>query len=446
MTHLDFIIVALGVVPFVLGAAWTFAALVRPLDRASHAFAVMTVATIPLLTYEVASFNLRFANGGVQDRYLFYIAPLMFVGMAAWLADDRRRVAIPVVLAGALFAWVADFAAYAASPGPYFSSPSSAFHQVLDGQSQRIGTLFGADDLAPATLIAILTVVAAVGLAIVARSGRVAGRILVPAVGIPVLLFGAFETSYVLDRMTTSSGTRGASGRPLDGRDWIDTALPDGAKAGLIPSPEATFPVQSLWWETELFNKDVDRAWTVDKGPTYTPFPAARLTFDRDTGTFRADRAASEYLVMGEGDKRFELAGDVLGRNRSAGLVLVRPKRPYRATWASRDVDGASGSLLSMRAAVRLFGTRESQRADVRLTLAAPPDARRGYELVSGAQRARGSIAASHSRTVRMSVCVPADGFEDLAIRPDGRPFPAATTVSVVDVSVRRGGSGCAPA
>jgi len=364
--------------------------------------------------------------------------------MAAWLADDRRRVVIPVVVAGALFAWLADFASYAASPGPYFGSPSSAFHQVLDGRSRRIGEIFGADDLAPATLIAILTLVAAVTLAIVAGSRRLPGRVLVPAVGLPVLLFGAIETSYVLAHMTTSSGTRGAVGRTLEDRDWIDTALPDGAAAGLIPSPEATFPVESLWWETELFNKDVDRAWAVDKGPTYTPFPSGHLSLDRDAGTFRADRAASEYLVMSEGDKRFELTGDVLGRNRSAGLVLLRPRRPYRASWATRYVDGASGSLLSKRTAVRVFGTGESRRAEVRVTLAAPPDARRGYEVVARSDRADGSITPGRSRMVRMSVCVAAGGFRDVAIRPRGRPAPAATTVAVVAVTVRRR-SGCAP-
>lgn len=445
VTHLDFVIVALGVVPFVLGAAWIFAAFVRPLDRASHAFAVMSVATIPLLAYEVASFNLRFANGGVQDRYLFYMAPLLFIGMAAWLADDRRRVAIPVLVAGVVFAWVADFAAYAASPGPYFGSPSTAFHQVLDGQSQRIGTLFGVDDLAPATLIAILTLLTAAGLALVARSRRIPGRILVPVVGLPVLVFGALETSYVLDHMTTSSGARGASGRPLDGRDWIDRALPDGATAGLIPSPEGTFPVQALWWETELFNKEVDRAWAVDEAPTYTPFPIARMSLERDTGRLRAHSDASDYLVMSERDRRFQLAGEVLGRNTSAGMILVRAGRAQQTSWASRYIDGSNGNLLSKAAAVRVYGSDVAELAEVRLKLTAPPDARRGYVLAAGTETLAGSLAAGRTRTVRLSVCVGRDGFEDVAVRPRGRPAPEGGTVAVHEIAVRRQGSDCVP-
>jgi hypothetical protein len=445
VTHLDFVIVAIGVVPFLLGAAWIITALIRPLDRPSHAFAVICVTTIPLLAYEVASFNLRFANGGVQERYLFYVAPLLFIGMAAWLSDDRRRAAIPVLVAGVVFAVFADYAAYAASPGPFFSSPASAFHQVLDGRSFELGETLGFDDLSPVTVITVFSVVAALALALVARVWRPPGRLLLAVVGGPVLLFCALETNYVLDRIIASgNGSRPANGGTLAGRDWIDQALPDGAHAGLLPSQEGTFPVQSLWWETELFNKRVDRSWVVDEGATYTPFPSRALSLDFGTGALRGDRAPSDYLVVGRRDMRFELAGQVVASG--GDLALIRPELPYRTLWASRDVDLATGNLVSRRAAVRVYGRGRAQLARVQILLAGAPDGQRGFEVAGGAQTVAGSIPAGGSRTLRLRACVPPEEFAEIAIRPRGRPAPAASTVAVTGIVVDPVGRGCTPA
>ncbi|MEA2407044.1 MAG: hypothetical protein QOE69_1163 [Thermoleophilaceae bacterium] len=445
VTHLDFVIVAIGVLPFVIGAAWLVVTFVRPLDRPAHAFAVMSLVTIPPLAYEVASFNLRFANGGVQDRYLFYVAPLLFIAMAAWLVDDRRRAVVPVVAAGILFALFADYAAYRASPGPFFSSPSSAFHQVLDGRTVGLGKRLGIESLAPATLISIFSVAAALALAVLVRWKRPRGETLLALVGIPVLLFCAYETSYVIDQMSAKgNGSRPAVGGSLEQRNWIDMALPDGATAGLVPSPEATFPVQSLWWETELFNKRADQSWAVGEGTTYTPFPAGRLRLDYDTGAVRADRPESEYLVTGRGDVRLGLDGELVKRN--GDLRLLRPHRPYRADWATRDIDGVGLSLVSKNAGVRVYGRGRTELASVSMVLVAPPEDRRGYEVMTPNGYRSGSLAAGRSRPVRLELCVPADGFAGLVVRPTGRPAPLATTVTVTGLSVTRLGRGCAPA
>jgi hypothetical protein len=445
ITHLDFVIVGIGVIPLVIGAGWAAMTLLRPLDRPAHAFAVLCLVTIPPMAYQVASFNLRFANGGVQDRYLFYIAPLLFVAMAAWLADDRRRAVVPVVAAGIVFALFADYAAYSASPGPFFSSPSTAFHQVLDGRSLTLGQKLGIDDLSPATVISIFSVVFALALALLVRWKRPRAGVLLPLVGLPLLVFCAFETGYVLEHVALNgSGGRVAAGRPLEGRDWIDTALPDGATAGLLPSPEGTFPIQSLWWETEMFNKRVDRSWAVGEGPTYTPFPAGELRVDLDSGRVEADGPESEYLVMGKGDVRFAPVAETVAS--STDLLLVRPRRPYRAAWATRDVDGGSLSLLSQDAGVRVYGDGEAELARVSMVLVGPPDARRGYEIDDGTGSRAASLAPGDSERIRLELCVPPEGFAHLAVRPRGQPAPLASTVALTGLSVERLGRSCSPA
>jgi len=129
--HLDFIAVGIGVLPFVLAAAWAFGSLVRPTGRRGHAFAVLSVLAVLAITFQASSFNLRFAIGGpIQDRYLFYIVPLLFVGMAACLLDTRRRWKA-VLIAGASFAWMVSLANFNPSGLQFFASPDTVFHHVL---------------------------------------------------------------------------------------------------------------------------------------------------------------------------------------------------------------------------------------------------------------------------------------------------------------------------
>src|SRR5262249_60735725 len=61
--HLDYMVVALGIAPFLLAAAWSVATTLAPRRREAHAFALLTILLVPLLTFEVASFDLRFTPG-----------------------------------------------------------------------------------------------------------------------------------------------------------------------------------------------------------------------------------------------------------------------------------------------------------------------------------------------------------------------------------------------
>jgi hypothetical protein len=83
--HLDVVAVGLGVLPFLLGTAWTYSNL-RGGPFGARAFATFTAVALPLLALETASYDLRFGGAEViRDRYLFYIAPLLLVATAAAL-------------------------------------------------------------------------------------------------------------------------------------------------------------------------------------------------------------------------------------------------------------------------------------------------------------------------------------------------------------------------
>ena len=97
-----------GILPLALAAGWALASLVRPLDRASHAFATLALLSGGALVYVVTVFGLLHADGPL-DRYLFYLAPLLIVGDgglpragAGAPARPRRRRPLDVLAAAEL--------------------------------------------------------------------------------------------------------------------------------------------------------------------------------------------------------------------------------------------------------------------------------------------------------------------------------------------------------
>jgi hypothetical protein len=433
--HLDFVIVAVGVLPFVLAAGWAVSTLIRPSSKAGHAFAAILLVVVPALTLEVASFDLRFVAGAIQDRYLFYIAPLLFVGMVACLLEARKP-SLSVVAAGVAFAFLATEADYAPWGGPYFGSPASAFHVVLHGKAYQLGHLFSIDSLQTKTAIAVAGVVLAAGaVALIRYTPRRAALL---CVGLPVLAFCVAETRYVFDRMLLPSEGRAVSGRSVDGKNWIDETTP-AASVGLVPSPINyltdssgrpffTPLFEKIWWSTEFWNKGADRSYSYRRSTTYTPFPASRLSIDPRTGAARFTDP-SDYLVLAEGEIRFGLAGRTVKRV-SAGLPspaldLVEPARPYRARWLTWGLDIDGWTHAGEPAHVRVFGPAHGH-AGVRLSIVVASTAdvleRRRYEIRGPEEgvMSSGNVAPATLARSAVPVCVGRQGFSDVTIHVHG--------------------------
>src|SRR5262249_47748935 len=87
--HFAVIALALGVLPFLVGVAWLVGGLAGASTRERQTFAAVGTATLVVLALEVTSFDLRFGGGVVRERYLFYVVPVILVGLAAALTDRR---------------------------------------------------------------------------------------------------------------------------------------------------------------------------------------------------------------------------------------------------------------------------------------------------------------------------------------------------------------------
>ncbi len=244
--HLDHIVIGVGILPFLLSAAWALLSVVRAKRKEAHGFAVLFLIVVPLLTIEVASFDLRFTPGGfVQDRYLFYLAPLFAVGSGAMLVERTRLLArIGLVAAIAiLFAWLVAYAGLGEDKVLFWAAPAAAFHPALERAAGWMS--LSSVGLVRCVIVALVVVV----IALLARAPRAAVWVTVA-----VAAFGAFEAGYVFHRFSDPVLTRDSTPAGF-APNWIDEAAGEGKAVALVPSPH---DAPTSWWDAEYWNKNGD--------------------------------------------------------------------------------------------------------------------------------------------------------------------------------------------
>jgi hypothetical protein len=409
--HFSFVVIGCSVLPFVLAASWALVAVSRPVRKEANAFALLLLVLVPLLTFEVTSFDLRFTpNAFVQDRYLFYLVPLFGVGGAAALVQrtDARLRAVVALGVGGAFAWLAGLASYH-SEVIFWASPAAAFHPALVTAAEWMhlsARLF-------VSLAVVASAILAAALCVWPRVTRSAVALSCAAV---VAAFGAFEAAYVFERFAEPAMTRVKSVAEAP-RDWIDAAVPSGSTVALVPSPlEQT----TYWWEAEFWNKDVKRVLRVDGGPTFTPFPVNDVSVDFSRGRLSGPQPTN-FLVVSPKEARFRLVEDTARVADVTPLRLVRVARPYRLVWATRGVSADGWTMPHQDAVLRFFGIGRPVRRTIIVVLSAPPEAPRPvtFTLEGGGSIRRGGVDPGGARPpVQLAICVPAAGHSDVVLSP----------------------------
>ena len=384
--HLDEVVVGTGVAPFLLAVAWAF----TPSRREARAFAALLVPLVVLITFEAASFDLRFTPGGfTQDRYVCYLAPLLAVGAAACLLDPGRRAlrAGLVLATGLAFFGLAAAEPFGEEITLWWASPAGAFHRALGDAARAIG--FSADDL---VRFGGLVLAAALAGAV----WRLPARMSLSVLGVALTAYGAYEARYVFDWLAVPATTRlqTIEGAP---RDWVDAALPAGASVALLPDPELA---REYWWDAEFWNKTVHRALTVGGQATVTPFTSTDLSLDRRTGRLRGDTPA-RLLVVDDAAPSLRLAGTVLAR--AEPLALLRAARPYRAEWVSTGTEPAGWARPGKPVRFRFFTGPSELVVSVRAPFAGTRPQR--FVLRGGGSVRIGSVPPGGVVSRRLSAC-----------------------------------------
>jgi hypothetical protein len=411
LEHVAPIGLGMGILPFIVGVAWLLTTLFGPRSREQHAFASIATVAIAILLVEVTSYDLRFGQGRLHDRYLFYVVPVILIGFVAMLRDWRWSRWSLFVSTGLL---AMSFAVVPVVRYQKFNvdSPVAVLN---DGLLDLTGSVHGAQLFLAFVAIAVALLVL-LGSVLLHKRQVVLLLLATAALAIPV------QTGLAFNRLLTVDGT---SGRPLTLDqgvvfDWIDRELGPTAKVTMIPYPFLYgnyWENVAYWWNVEFWNASVQRAAVYEGAFTGTPetFPTTALSFDRTTG--RANVSQSDYLVQAVAETRFRIAGEVLGEDR--GIALIRAGKPWRAEWLAFNLYRDGWTVPKVVGTIRVFAPPGQASATMRfltVSVRGPQDvAARSFHVVSNTSDWRGE--ADEQRTSnQISVCVPAGGYADVQV------------------------------
>ena len=288
----------------------------------------LLAALLPLvfwLVLEVAAFAST-ESQRIEERNMFYVAPLFFVALAVWIERGLPR---PRAAAGCAVVAVAlvGVVPYTGLLNGNATSDTLMFLPLWTLQD----TITTLDEI---TLVAVLTAVALALLWLYLPARRIAV--------LPVALFALYAFTLWAVETNAHGGVHHASLGALFGgtsnpdREWIDHAV--GANADVAVLYDAATMDKFAVWTNEFFNRSVHRvAYTTDPTPGGLPETHART--------------AADGYVLGLGEPRYVLTtlpliGGAAARDRVKGLTVWqvdgRPRLRYRT--AGIYPDGWTGA------------------------------------------------------------------------------------------------------
>jgi glycosyltransferase involved in cell wall biosynthesis/Gpi18-like mannosyltransferase len=324
----------LGIVPF--AAFVLVVALGRWLDRPLRVFVAASLPLVAWLVLEVAAFA-SVLSPRVEERNLFYVAPLFLIVLLAWIERGMPRPA----RAGAAAALVS-----AALPGllPY---------HTLIGVPAEADTLalmplwWLQETVASVDTIPVLVIVAAV---VIAGLFLVLSPRYALALPLVVLAWFAFTTERVerfdhgFPKASVGALFQGITASP---RDWVDAAVGRDADVAYVFSGAHPTEQPLPLWENEFFNRSI--------GPVYD----LRQRSMGNLPETRVHQRADGVLLLPSGkpmrhtyvltDSNVPLAGTVIGRDDVRGTVLLRTEGLVRIASHVSGIyaDGWSGPRIT---------------------------------------------------------------------------------------------------
>ncbi len=238
-------------------------------SAAERAFLAVTAAALPWVVIEVAVFASGFSLR-VEERYMFFLAPLLFLALALWLDRGLPRPLLPTLVAAAI--------------------PAALLFALPLGSLLNISILSDTFGLIPFLRLSQRFVPGGVG---EARHFLLAGGIaaalafvLWPRNGWPKLLF---PTSVAAFLILSSYSVNGAlrdysralkdSAGTLGSPSWVDERIGSGGNATfLLGTTSETWPETLDLWQTEFWNRSLHSVYNLSTPePAGGPETAARV-------------------------------------------------------------------------------------------------------------------------------------------------------------------------
>jgi len=337
--HVEELVLYICVVPAI--ALTVLLARVRRLPAALQAHLAATIALGFWSTLVVGAFASRFAPDRIQDRYLFFLVPLLGVVLVAWveLGGPRPLLVTASAAAGSLFLLAVfpygRFIGLPARSDTLGLIPLWTANEYLVGGSYRLTVV-----LAGVALVA----------ALVALPARLA--VLLPAI-LLVLFVGFTRAVWSGPNGFVVAGVGALrQGNPGLERDWIDRATPAGSEVVALWTGQADRFTVNV---NEFFNRRVGRIFYTG---TPTPGGINELPATRQEGAgfpvgregvFSLPNDAAIVAPYALLDGTVTPEGTIVARNETVGTVLWRLGAPLASlatieglyagdSWSGRSV------------------------------------------------------------------------------------------------------------
>jgi Dolichyl-phosphate-mannose-protein mannosyltransferase len=304
--HLAELDLYLGIVP--VAATIVLVARARTLDAPLQALLAVALTTTFWLVLAVSAFASVFAQR-IQERNMFVVAPLFLVLLLAWVdrGAPRPRVLAPIAAAAAALLVLAI-------PFERFIETSALSDTLM------LLPWWNVQDHVTLEWVAELALLLAVALA--------AAFVLVPrryALVLPLIVLTYYAAAFHpiwAGKHGVRQASAGAVFQGIRGvsREWIDTALPDGARAAVLWTGRADrFTVN----QNEFFNRGVGDVFYT-RQPTPGGVGETPVRIDPADGVVRlpsGDPLVADFLLA---DGSITPDGDVVARDPDLGTTLWR--------------------------------------------------------------------------------------------------------------------------
>jgi len=386
--HVSELDLYLGIVPFAALLLLTFVG--RSLDRPLRVFLAAALPLIALLLLEVAAFASALSPR-VQERNLFYVAPLFLIALFAWiergLPRPARAAAAAAVIAAAL-------------PG------ALPYHRLIDVSAQAdtlaliplwwLQSIVVGPDTIP---VVVAAAAAAVGLLFLTVSARYA--LVLPAVVLAWFVFATERLEFFEHGFPKASVGALFQGITNPDRQWVDTAVGREADVAFVFSGSRPTEQPLTLWEPEFYNRSIGPVYDL-KQQSMGGLPE-RPARERKDGVLVVDGhpVRHEYVLS---EETVPLAGEVIARDERKGLVLRRTdglvRMSYHVAGLYPDDTWSRGELTYTH--LRCTG------GSVTATITSDPNLFSGPQTVRAGSR---SVTFRPSQTVRLTVPLrPRDG------------------------------------
>jgi hypothetical protein len=303
---------SLYVLAIPLAATVVLVARARSLDARLQAFLAATVALVVCLIPVVAVFASRFSDR-IEERNMFYVAPLLCIALLAWVERGAPR---PRILAAV--AAVASALLIVAIPFDRFLTTSAITDTLMLLPFWSLQDRIGEDWITPAAL----------GLA----ACLAAAFLFVPkryAVALPLVVLGLWMLAIRPIWWGTHGFERFSRGALFQGirtadRDWVDRALGPGQTAAFLWTGRTDRLTVN---QNEFFNRRVGPVYYVTS-PTPGGLTETRVRIDPTSGRVTLPDGSpvrDEFLLA---DSSFEPDGRPLARDKGWGVTLWRVTPP----------------------------------------------------------------------------------------------------------------------